>query len=172
MALFAQKAEHEYAGDAGGDHGSDDRRSGRPGTRCCWTAATIQTFVPIDSEDLRVVDRQHDGQARADSGEYAKRRTAMRAGGARISRSRIATIKALRDVTMGQSKRRRASSPDVVFRRVPARGRRDHPHDQAATLLTQAAVRRGGRADGAEPRVAAGRLRSELVRVRFPGRER
>jgi galactokinase len=117
LSLLCQKAEHEYAGVPCGIMDQTIVAGGRAGHAMMLDCRdNAKTFIPINSQDLRVVIANTMVRHELSGGEYAQRRKQCQEGVAIFAREH-ANIRALRDVTMEQVQAARSKLSDVVFRR-------------------------------------------------------
>jgi galactokinase len=117
LALFCQKAEHEYALVPCGIMDQTIVACGKVGQAMLLDCRDLsKQFVPIDAAELRVVVVNSMVKHELTGGEYAERRRQCEEGVAFFKKSNPA-IKALRDVTMQQVLAGKGKLSDVIFRR-------------------------------------------------------
>ena len=117
IALLAQKAEHEFALVPCGIMDQTIVTSGKAGHAMLLDCRdNSKTFIPLDSNELRVVIVNSMVKHELSGGEYAERRHQCEEGVAFFQKADPA-IKALRDVTMKQVEDAKGQLSDVVFRR-------------------------------------------------------
>ncbi|HEV7299464.1 MAG TPA: galactokinase [Tepidisphaeraceae bacterium] len=117
IALLAQKAEHEFALVPCGIMDQTIVTSGRAGHAMLLDCRdNSKTFIPLDSNELRVVIVNSMVKHELSGGEYAERRHQCEEGVAFFQKI-DPNVKALRDVTMKQVEDAKGQLRDVVFRR-------------------------------------------------------
>jgi galactokinase len=117
VALLCQKAEHEYAGVPVGIMDQTAVASGKPGHAMLLDCRDLsKQFVPLDSEELRVVIINSMVKHELTGGEYAQRRRQCEEG-VRFFQKDNPSIKALRDVTLPMIEAAAGKLDDLVWRR-------------------------------------------------------
>ncbi len=117
LAKLGQLAEHQFALVPCGIMDQTIVAAGRSGTAMLLDCRDLsKQFIPIPTEDLRIVIANSMAAHELSGGEYAERRHQCELGVAHF-RKRHPQVKALRDVTMAQVEAAKDELPDVVFRR-------------------------------------------------------
>jgi galactokinase len=117
VALLCQKAEHEYAGVPVGIMDQTAVASGKPGHAMLLDCRDLsKQFVPLDSEELRVVIINSMVKHELTGGEYAQRRRQCEEG-VRFFQKDNPSIKALRDVTLPMIEAAAGKLGELVWRR-------------------------------------------------------
>lgn len=118
LALIAQRAEHEYALMPSGIMDQTIVASAKAGHAMLLDCRdNTQTFIPIDSKELRIVIVNSMVKHELSGGEYAKRRKECEQAVAHFQKQ-SSEIHSLRDVTMAQIEVARSKLGDVIFRRA------------------------------------------------------
>jgi galactokinase len=117
LALLCQKAEHEYAHVPSGIMDQTIVAAGKQGHAMLLDCRDLsKQFIPIDTNELRVVIVNSMVKHELSGGEYAERRRQCEEGVAYF-RKLNPDVKALRDVTLPQVLAAKKDLSDVVFRR-------------------------------------------------------
>lgn len=117
LALICQRAEHEYARVPCGLMDQMIVSSAQAGAATLFDCRSqVKRYVPIDSNELRVVIVNSMVKHELTGGEYAQRRKQCEAGVAYFQTAKP-DIKALRDVSLQQLEAAQAHLPGVIYRR-------------------------------------------------------
>jgi galactokinase len=117
LALICQKAEHEYALVPCGIMDQMIVAAGKAGHAMLLDCRDLsKQFVPLDSNELRVVIVNSMVKHELSGGEYAQRRRQCEEGVA-VLKHLDPEIRALRDCTMAQVEQSRLRLSEVVYRR-------------------------------------------------------
>jgi galactokinase len=117
IALLCQKAEHEYALVPSGIMDQTIVASAKAGHAMLLDCRDLsKQYIPIDSNEVRIVVANSMVHHELSGGEYAKRRAQCEEGVAYF-KTLDPSVKALRDVTMQQVEAAKDQLSDVVFRR-------------------------------------------------------
>jgi galactokinase len=117
ISLLCQKAEHDFAGVPVGIMDQTIVAGGKAGHAMLLDCRDLtKQFVPVDPRELRVVVANSMVKHELSGGEYARRRRECEEGVSHFRKSNP-SVKALRDVTIGQVESARGALGDVVFRR-------------------------------------------------------
>ena len=117
LALICQKAEHDYAHVPSGIMDQMIVAAARAGHAMLLDCRDLtRKYVPIDSNELRVVVVNSMVKHELSGGEYAMRRRQCEEGVAILRRQNPA-VKALRDVTLAQIELNRGNMSEIVYRR-------------------------------------------------------
>ena len=129
LALLCQQAEHEFAGVPVGIMDQMIVATGQAGSAMLLDCRSLaKQFVPIDSNELRVVIVNSMVKHELSGGEYAERRRQCEEGVA-FFKTLNPDIRALRDVSLDQVEAAKNVLPEVVYKRcrhVVSENRRDH----------------------------------------------
>jgi galactokinase len=118
LALLSQKAEHEFALAPVGIMDQTIVASAKPGHAMLLDCRDLsKSFVPLDSNELRVVIVNSMVKHELSGSEYGERRAQCEEA-VRFFQKENSQIRALRDVTMQQIDASRGKLSDVVFRRA------------------------------------------------------
>lgn len=135
MALLCQKAEHEYAHVPCGIMDQTIVAAGRAGHAMLLDCRDLsKQFIPIDSNDLRVVIVNTMVKHELTGSKYAERRQECEEGVKHFA-TRHPNIKALRDVSLKQVEEAKGQLADVVYRRCRHVVTENHRTVEAARLL-------------------------------------
>jgi galactokinase len=118
LALLCQKAEHEYAGAPVGIMDQTIVASGRAGHAMLLDCRDLsKQFIPLDSNELRIVIANTMVKHELTGGEYAQRRRQCEEA-VQYFRQQDPSIRALRDVTVPMIEQASGKLSDVVWRRA------------------------------------------------------
>jgi galactokinase len=117
LAQLCQRAEHEFAGAPVGIMDQMIVASAKAGHAMLLDCRSLEKqFVPIDSNDVRVVIVNSMVKHELTGGEYAQRRRQCEEG-VEFFKARDASVRALRDVTTAQVEAAKDALPEVIYRR-------------------------------------------------------
>ena len=156
LALIAQQAEHQYALMPSGIMDQTIVASGKAGHAMLLDCQdNSKSFVPVDPTELRIVIVNTMIKHELSNGEYAERRKQCEKA-VEYFKKQNPSVRSLRDVTVEQVKSAKGKLDDLIFRRARHVVTEIARTTEAAALLEQTPVRRIWRADGGQPRFAAG----------------
>jgi galactokinase len=145
IALLCQKAEHEYALVPCGIMDQTIVAAGRQGHAMLLDCRSLaRRYIPIDSNELRVVIVNSMVKHELSGGEYAERRRQCEEGVEYFRRDNPG-VRALRDVTMAQVEQAHRGLPDVVFKRCRHVVGENARTTQAADLLADRRYEQAGK---------------------------